>query len=115
MVPWNDVVSITTDSPKITSKRSGIKSPSWSVTGDSVPSAKLGSVEDTGDCGRVWETNARLEKINIVTSKAVCFLRICPPLYKMPGSEIYHGDGASFGHMLIRRPGMSLMFQNSNY
>ena len=41
----------------------------------------------------------RLEKINIATSKAVCFLRIRTPLCKIPGSEIYHGDGASFGHM----------------
>ena len=45
--------------------------------------------------------NARLEKINIVTSKAVCFLRIRPPLCKIPGSEIYHDDGASFGHMSL--------------
>ena len=53
MAPWNVAVSISTDSPKITSNRSGIKSPSWSVTGDSVPSARFGSVDDTGDCGRV--------------------------------------------------------------
>ena len=50
--------------------------------------------------------NARLEKINIVTSKAVCFLRIRPPLCKIPCSEIYHGDGASFGHMSLEGPRM---------
>ena len=74
--------SISTDSPKITSYRSGTRSPSWSVTGDSVPSASLGSVDETGDCGLVCETKARLEKISRETSNAVCFLRIRTPLCK---------------------------------
>ena len=47
------LLSISLTSPKIDSCKSGILSPSSSVTGGPPRSAVIGSVEETDACGRV--------------------------------------------------------------
>ena len=61
--------------PKIDSWRSGMRSPSSSVTGGPPLSAVIGSVEETEDWGRVCEMKARLLRSSIVISNAVCLRR----------------------------------------
>ena len=98
MIP--ELLSTSLTSPKIDSCRSGILSPSSSVTGGPPRSAVIGSVDETDDCGRVWETKAILPRMSIVMSRAVCFRRmVSPDWFTQRSWMTYHDDGAPFGHV----------------